>query len=175
MMNINKPTFLVDKPIAVANIRRMKHKAENSHVTIRPHFKTHQSAEVGNWFKAEGIEKITVSSVEMANYFAEHGWKDITIAFPLNIRELDSIKQLSEKIELTVLVSSMNHMEALLTANIKKLNYFIKIDVGYHRSGLEPNQFSIIEEIVAKRNERLIFKGLLSHLVILIMLTIHPK
>ncbi len=162
-MNINKPTLLVDKSIALANIKEMKHKADNNNVILRPHFKTHQSAKVGEWFRYVGVDKITVSSIEMAFYFAKHGWKDITIAFPLNIRELDRIIELSEEIELTVLISSVEHMEAILATNISKLYYFIKIDVGYHRSGLEPNQFELIKEIIAKQNEKLRFKGFLSH------------
>ncbi|NJO92481.1 MAG: hypothetical protein HC831_28545 [Chloroflexia bacterium] len=162
-MNINRPTLLVNKSIALGNIREMKHKSDESNVILRPHFKTHQSAEVGEWFRDEGVDKITVSSVEMAFYFAKHGWKDITIAFSLNIRELDSIKELSEEIELTVLISSVEHMEAILAANISKLYYFIKVDVGYHRSGLEPNQHELIKEIIAKQNEKLRFKGFLSH------------
>ncbi len=163
MKNINKPTLLIDKSIVLANIKEMKHKANESNAMLRPHFKTHQSAKIGDWFRAEGIDKITVSSVEMAFYFAKYGWKDITIAFPLNIRELDSVIELSKKIELTVLVTSMQHIEALLAANIKNISYFIKIDVGYHRSGLESNQFELIKEIIDKQNENLIFKGFLSH------------
>jgi D-serine deaminase-like pyridoxal phosphate-dependent protein len=82
---IQKPTLLLSRQRAMANIEKMAQKALHSGVRFRPHFKTHQSAQVGEWFREFGVEAITVSSVEMALYFAQHGWRDITIAFPVNL------------------------------------------------------------------------------------------
>ncbi len=79
-------------------------KARRHNVTLRPHFKTHQSAEIGSWFRDFGINSIAVSSVEMANYFAKNGWDDITIAFPVNILETDKINKLAGNISLNLLV-----------------------------------------------------------------------
>ena len=65
---IEKPTLLID-PIRVQNnIRRMAEKARRQNVRFRPHFKTHQSALVGEWFRDQGVSAITVSSVDMALY-----------------------------------------------------------------------------------------------------------
>ena len=163
MQNIKKPTLLVNKKIAVNNIRTMKLKADSCNIVLRPHFKTHQSAKIGEWFRSIGIRQITVSSVEMANYFAENGWKDITIAFPLNIRELNEVIELNEEVDLTVLISSIDQLEALSQLVNRPINYYIKIDVGYHRSGLEINQIAEIQELINKQDNRLIFSGLLSH------------
>ncbi len=163
MKGITKPTLVIDKSIALENIRQMKKKADKSGVVFRPHFKTHQSAEIGDWFKQEGVDKITVSSVEMAYYFANHGWKDITIAFPLNIRELNEIIDLSRKLELSILISSEMQLDALHNAANHPINYYLKIDVGYHRSGLEINQVATIQRLIKKYNNKLKFKGLLSH------------
>ena len=85
---IDQPTLVVDEMITRRNIERMVTRAHKNNVSFRPHFKTHQSAEVGEWFREKGVNKITVSSVEMAEYFALHGWQDITIAFSINIRQL---------------------------------------------------------------------------------------
>ncbi|MEJ0055890.1 MAG: hypothetical protein WDN75_09720 [Bacteroidota bacterium] len=72
----------------------MAEKARKLKVSFRPHFKTHQSHEVGRWFRAEGVNSCTVSSVKMASYFAEDGWKDITVAFPLNVLEIKEVNRL---------------------------------------------------------------------------------
>ena len=77
-----RPTLLIDKAKCKANIKRMALKARQNDIEFRPHLKTHQSLEIGDWFRQEGVTKITVSSVAMAKYFAQDGWKDITIAFP---------------------------------------------------------------------------------------------
>jgi len=39
----------------------------------------------------------------MAKYFADHGWKDITIAFPVNIREIGLIEKIRESCTLNLL------------------------------------------------------------------------
>ena len=40
----------------------------------------------------------------MAEYFAENGWNDITIAFPFNLLEIDKINELAGKINLNILI-----------------------------------------------------------------------
>ncbi len=88
MNKIKVPTLLLDEEKCRDNIRQMARKAADNNVVFRPHFKTHQSVEIGGWFREEGIEKITVSSLRMAKYFAGDGWKDILVAFPVNILEI---------------------------------------------------------------------------------------
>jgi len=84
LRDITRPTLLLDEERARRNVERMAVKAGRSGVLFRPHFKTHQSAQIGGWFRERGVSKITVSSVKMAEYFAGQGWDDITIAFPAN-------------------------------------------------------------------------------------------
>ncbi len=50
MYSITKPTLLLDEDIARANIERMAQKARNHNLTFKPHMKTHQSAQIGEWF-----------------------------------------------------------------------------------------------------------------------------
>lgn len=158
------PSILTDETICRSNIRRMAQKALAHGLMFRPHFKTHQSVEVGKWFKDEGINAITVSSVTMATFFADAGWEDITIAFPLNIRELDEINQLACKIQLNVLFD-MPAQALVAAGKISHLvGYFIKTDVGYHRSGVEPNDHNTIQQILrATDGTSLTFKGFLTH------------
>ena len=104
-MKITKPTLLLDEYKCKKNIQNMFSRAQLHQVDLRPHFKTHQSLEIGQWFKEVGVNKITVSSLEMAIYFAEE-WNDITVAFPVNILEIDTINALAEKIKLNLLIES---------------------------------------------------------------------
>ncbi len=43
----------------------MAEKARINDVVFRPHFKTHQSHKIGQWFRNEGVNAITVSSIKM--------------------------------------------------------------------------------------------------------------
>ncbi|OFX27142.1 MAG: alanine racemase [Bacteroidetes bacterium GWA2_31_9b] len=162
--NIIKPTLLLDKNKCLGNINFMVQKAKANHVILRPHFKTHQSRIIGKWFKKAKVDKITVSSFSMATYFANDGWKDITVAFPVNIREIEKINELAEEIQLNITVENLESIE-YLNKNLKfPVGFFIKIDTGYHRTGLLSENYSVIDDIMEKANhEKLQFKGFLTH------------
>lgn len=162
---INKPTLLISKSKVERNISRMVKKAKRSAVIFRPHFKTHQSVGIGELFRKMGVKQITVSSVSMADYFAAHDWDDITIAFPVNLRETDKINQLSEKVHLNLLVDSAYSTRQLAGSLLSETGIFIEIDNGYHRSGLLPGQIQEIDEIVkiAGNASHMVFKGFLNH------------
>jgi len=160
-----KPTLIINKSKVEDNLARMHQKAVQNSVGIRPHFKTHQSAEIGELFREKGVDKITVSSVSMAEYFANHGWKDITIAFPVNLREVTKIDNLAGNISLNLLVDSSYSTEQLAGSLTNQVGLFVEIDNGYHRSGLLPEQIMEIEKIVqiTEQSDQLLFKGFLTH------------
>jgi len=164
-MLIEKPTFIINEAVCKRNIASMAEKARNSGVQFRPHFKTHQSAEVGKWFREAGVEKITVSSVDMALYFAKHGWKDITIALPVNVYEIDKINQLAEQIQLAILVDHLESAKYIRDFVHSGLGVFIKIDIGNHRCGILPDNILGISGVLQEldKNKNLCFKGFLGH------------
>lgn len=73
MIQVTEPTMVLNEEVCKSNIARMAAKAKAANVVFRPHFKTHQSREIGEWFRASGVDKITVSSLNMAMKFAEWG------------------------------------------------------------------------------------------------------
>ncbi|MCB0396159.1 MAG: alanine racemase, partial [Flavobacteriales bacterium] len=164
-MKINQPTLLVDREKALANIRMMVGRAESGRVRFRPHFKTHQSAEIGEWFRSEGVRQITVSSLDMALYFADHGWMDITVAFPVNILEIDKINVLAQRITLNLVVHSADAVTFLDKHLNHPVNVWVKVDVGTHRSGMSPGNLTAISDVVKRivRAGRLTPVGLLAH------------
>jgi D-serine deaminase-like pyridoxal phosphate-dependent protein len=162
---ITQPTLILDELRCLANILRMRDKAKEQQVLLRPHFKTHQSIAVGNWFRDTGTEKITVSSVGMAFYFSEDGWKDITIAFPVNIRQLEEITELSTRVKLGLVLVDDAPIEALGKKLQHTVSIWIKIDVGTHRTGLAPQHTADIEKILVHLSKypQLHFAGFLGH------------
>lgn len=162
---IDQPTLLIDEKIARCNIDRMAARAKNNAVVFRPHFKTHQSVEVGEWFRDYGVMKITVSSVEMAEYFAQYGWQDITIAFSLNIRQLSRIQVLARKVHLGVLVENPEEVESLAGLTECSMDVWLKVDVGNHRTGLDWQDEVAVSTLCQKISQApaLRLKGLLTH------------
>lgn len=161
---ITKPTLILDEQRCRRNIEEMCLKARENDVDFRPHFKTHQSIEIGNWFKEFGVNKITVSSLSMAEYFSVE-WDDITVAFPVNLLEIETINKLAERIKLNLLIESVRSIEFLSTHLKSTVGVFIKIDVGYHRTGISPDRTNKIDCIIneSEKSNLLEFKGFLSH------------
>lgn len=165
MIKLTEPTLLLDKAKCLKNIAEIVEKAKRHNVELRPHFKTHQSHEIGRWFRNLGVEKITASSLKMAEYFTEDGWKDITVAFPVNVHEIDRINFLAEKITLNLLVVASETIEKLANSLKFPVNIFIEVDCGDHRTGVNGGDFATIGNILSEINRfgLLNFKGFLTH------------
>ncbi len=161
-----RPTLLLDEAAARANIARMAAKARKAGVPLRPHFKTHQSAVVGRWFRDEGVGAITVSSLDMAAYFADAGWDDITVALPLDPLSAPRAAELSQRLRLGLLAESATAVEALAAAApAPGTRIWIKLDTGYGRTGVP---WTDVERLVglarcAHVGNNLEFAGLLTH------------
>jgi D-serine deaminase-like pyridoxal phosphate-dependent protein len=169
MKHIKHPTPLINQSICQANIRRMAEKAHLNSAALRPHFKTHQSAAVGDWYRQAGISGITVSSARMAKAFAEAGWKNITIAFPANILEAELLNELAAAIELRLFINSPETARALKEQLQHPVKFYIEIDTGQRRSGLHPEAYATIDAILAearleaRQSELLHFHGFYTH------------
>jgi len=164
MLAVKSPTLVLDLEICKRNIQAMAAKSRRHNIFFRPHFKTHQSAAVAEWFREQGTSAITVSSVSMATYFADHGWNDITIAFPANLPEAEDINRLAERISLNLLIESEETAQYFADHLTAGCGFFIKIDTGYHRTGIDPAHLPMIDLVLkAATGSKLKFKGFLTH------------
>lgn len=164
-LNIVEPTLLLDERRVRRNIARMVDRARSAGVQLRPHAKTHQSAEIGGWFREYGIDTITVSSLNMAGYFAAHNWQAITVAFPVNILEIEKINRLAGRIRLDLLVDAVP-VVSFLDRHLKApVGIWIKVDVGYHRVGISWQEVSKIVSLAraVAHASKMEFRGLLTH------------
>ncbi len=159
------PTLLLDEQKARQHIALMAKKAGTQSIRLRPHFKTHQSATIGEWFRQEGITRITCSSIQMAEYFASAGWKDIQVAFPFNLREITRANNLLQKIHLELLVESLSTVEYLQDYMSLQTDVWVKIDTGAGRTGISSDDYKrisiVCQAILESRN--LLLRGLLTH------------
>ncbi|MCF8304354.1 MAG: alanine racemase [Bacteroidales bacterium] len=165
MDTITKPTLILDEAQCKANIKKMSDKAKRLNLTFRPHFKTHISSTIGEWLRDEGVNKITVSSVSMAQQFARYGWKDITIAFPFNILEDIAINRLPENIRLNLVVESPHVIAELRKRITRDVGIYIKIDTGNHRAGISADDYKTINAILdgIDMGNQLHFVGFMVH------------
>jgi len=165
MINITEPTLILNEERCQRNIKAMVDKAKRHGIKLRPHFKTHQSHDIGRLFRKEGVTAITVSSVKMAQYFAEDGWDEITIAFPVNLRKIESLNELASKVTLNILVSSQETPTLLASGLKHPVNVYIEIDCGSNRSGFRYDDIETIQKTKESiiESELLNFIGYYSH------------
>lgn len=164
MFRITRPTLLLDEKICRSNIRKMAEKAGKHQVQLIPHFKTHQSARVGEWFREAGVKAITVTSVKMAEYFAGNGWKDVMIAFPVNVLEIEELNRLASKVELKILLNNVEAANILKEKLRTSVKFYIEVDTGDGRSGIKAENYSEISNILETvRNSKLLFNGFYTH------------
>lgn len=162
---ITSPTLLLDEKICRSNLKKMALKAKFQGKKLVPHFKTAQSHQVGEWAKEYGITEITVSSIKMAEYFCGHGWENIHIAFPFNPLESKKLSELAKIQSLSVQLINEAVTEKLANELGNPVGFFIEIDAGYGRTGVEVSDFGLIEAILrkAKSTDKLRFKGFYLH------------
>ena len=163
---ISTPTLLIDKMRVLENIRRMALKAKQSSTRLRPHCKTHASLEIARWLREEGgVSCITVSSLTMAKYFSSE-WDDITVAFPVNILELETIQELIDAgIRLNLLLENIEAVDYLEEKLRGKVGFYLKIDVGYGRTGIPADDIDRIDSILTRAAscQNVSFLGFLTH------------
>lgn len=166
MLEITRPTLLLDVNKCKRNIQRMTDKAERLQVKLIPHMKTPQSVEVAQWCADEGIEAVTVSSLKMAQYFAQAGWKDITVAFPVNVLEIDVINELlSMGVDLKLFLLDPEVARKLNDGVGRQVKVLIELDAGYNRTGISTEDLKSIEALARTivEAENLSLYGLYCH------------
>lgn len=165
MQMLNRPHAVIIEKNCRKNIKKLSKKADYLGASFRPHFKTHQSHVVGQWFAEEGVSGITVSTPEMAEYFARHGWDDITIAFPFYRQQISDIKELSKNCRIRLFVQNPEDIQFLGSSLRHPVELMIEIDAGYNRSGISYLDKNKISGLISDINEasNVSFKGFYIH------------
>ncbi len=157
------PALLLDLDVLERNLRRMQGRANALGVRLRPHLKTHKCVEVARAQQALGCEGVTVSTLYEARVFADHGFDDITWAFPLAPARDRDVAELGRRLSLGVTLDHPAPVDALEEAGAE-VRVWIKVDCGYGRAGLDPDSDELLR--LAGRvagSSRLELAGLLSH------------
>lgn len=168
LRDVATPAFLVDQTIVQRNCDAMREKAHASGVAFRPHVKTHKSVEIGRMQHGGAVGPITVSTLAEAEMFARDGFRDITYAVPIAPEKLARAAELASRIErLSVLIDSETARVAIETFAANHgvvFDVFLKVDCGYHRAGVDPeNPDSARLAIALAQSERVRFQGFLTH------------
>ncbi len=174
-LHLTRATLLVDVARARRNIARFAARAAADGVRLRPHFKTHQSATVAAWFRTAGVGTggpdaaspgtATISSVGQAEYFAHHGWQDLTLAIGANPREIVAYDRLAADIRLGLCADHPRTIAALAAGLRHPVDLWLEVDTGQGRSGVPVADQARLEALAraVAAAPRLRWAGLLTH------------
>jgi D-serine deaminase-like pyridoxal phosphate-dependent protein len=168
MNNLSTPAFLVDRAIVQRNCERMRGRAIDSAAAFRPHVKTHKTEQIARMQHGGHIGPITVSTLAEAEFFADRGFRDITYAMPIAPEKLPRAAALASRIErLNILIDSevaLHAIEEHHAAAGTTFDVFLKVDCGYHRAGVDPDDPDSVRLALAMAaSEAVHFQGLLTH------------
>jgi D-serine deaminase-like pyridoxal phosphate-dependent protein len=164
---LRTPCVLADLPRLERNIDRMQSAAEARGKRLRPHVKTHKRPDLAATQIARGAVGICCAKLGEAEVFADHRVEDIRLPYPLHPANGDRVLALLDRTRLSFIV---DHLEvargwsAVLHGAGREAEVLVKVDVGLHRCGIDPDPATavdFIERVASLPGLR--FTGLLSH------------
>jgi len=165
--DLRTPAVLVDVNRVRANISRMQAAATAGGLRLRPHAKTHKSPVIARWQLDAGAAGICCAKLGEAEVFADAGFDDIRLPYPIHPSNADRVLSLLDRVRLSIitdLTEVAREWSAAMTRAGRTLDVLVKVDVGFHRCGIDPTRpdaADFVAEVAALPGLRL--RGLLSH------------
>ncbi len=165
--DLHTPAVLVERPRLLANIARMQAAANAAGVTLRPHAKTHKSPVVAALQIEAGAAGICCAKLGEAEVFVEAGVHDVRLPYPLQPADASRVLALQQHARISFIVDNLpvarRWSEAMAAAR-QRVEVLVKIDVGFHRCGIEPDTASAVAFLRAvDALPGLRLQGILSH------------
>jgi D-serine deaminase-like pyridoxal phosphate-dependent protein len=167
LSSLRTPAVLIDRARALRNIERMQAAAAARGIRLRPHAKTHKSPLVARWQIERGAIGICCAKLGEAEVFADAGIGDIRLPYPINPINADRVISLLDRTRLSFIVDHpavARQWSAALSAAGKHADVLVKVDVGFHRCGIDPAAADAVAMIGGVASlPGLRFRGLLAH------------
>jgi D-serine deaminase-like pyridoxal phosphate-dependent protein len=142
---VDSPALLVYKDRVKQNIEALL-KTIDSSDRLRPHIKTHKSAEVSQMMMQTGIKKFKCATIAEAEMLANVGAPDILLAYqpvgPKAKRFAELVDEFT-KTRFSCLIDNFQSASALATIFSKLnsiANVYIDLNVGMNRTGIRPEK-----------------------------------
>jgi D-serine deaminase-like pyridoxal phosphate-dependent protein len=163
---LSTPAVVVDLDVLERNIERMAARAREAGVHLRPHAKTHKCPEIARLQRAAGAWGLSVAKVGEAEVFADAGFDDLFVAFPIVGEDKGRrLLALADRVRLAVGADSVEGARTLAGPFHEAgaaLDVLLKVDVGYGRVGVLPERaVDVARRIADLRGLRL--RGVFTH------------
>ena len=167
LTDLQTPCVLIEQSRVERNVDRMQAAADARGLRLRPHAKTHKSVDLARMQIGRGAVGICCAKLGEAEVFAGAGIEDIRLPYPLNPVNAPRVLALLDRTHLSFIVDhpavSRGWSEAMQAAR-KEVDVLVKVDVGLHRCGIDPEAAGAVDFVAAVAQlPGLRFRGLLSH------------
>jgi D-serine deaminase-like pyridoxal phosphate-dependent protein len=135
--------------------------------TLRPHAKTHKSPVIARQQLEAGASGICCAKLGEAEVFAAAGIDDIRLPYPVHPSNAPRVLALLDRVRLSIIVDDAEVARGWSVALARAgrvLDVLVKIDVGFHRCGVDPagpSAQTLIRQVAEAPGLRL--RGILSH------------
>jgi D-serine deaminase-like pyridoxal phosphate-dependent protein len=158
---------LIDRRVVDRNVDRMQSLADSHGIRLRPHAKTHKSADLALLQIARGSAGVCCAKLGEAEVFAERRIEDIRLPYPLHPANADRVLALLDRTHLSFIVDDLDiarGWSAAMREAGRRPDVLVKVDVGFHRCGIDPALPGAAEFVLRVAElPGLNFRGLLSH------------
>jgi D-serine deaminase-like pyridoxal phosphate-dependent protein len=165
--NLRTPKVLIEQSRVIANIERLQAAVTARGLRLRPHAKTHKSTRVARWQLDRGAVGICCAKLDEAKVFAENGIENIRLPYPLNPSNAPLLLTLQDQSRISFIVDHLGvaqQWSELMQRHRRIAEVLIKVDVGFHRCGIDPNAPRVLDFIKSVNDlPGLKLLGLLSH------------
>ena len=167
LSDLPTPQVLIDRARLIGNIERAQQVASSAGVRLRPHAKTHKSPVIARWQIDRGAVGVCCAKVGEAEVFVAAGIDDIRLPYPVNPANASRVIALMDRAAISIIVDHLvvarGWSDAMQKAR-RTLDVLIKVDVGFHRCGIDPAASGALEFIRTVASlPGLRLRGLLSH------------
>jgi D-serine deaminase-like pyridoxal phosphate-dependent protein len=161
---LDSPCLLVDPLVVKKNINEMIRMIGDVN-RLRPHIKTHKTAEGIQWMLKAGIHQFKCATIAEAELLALNGAKDILLAYQPVGPKIDRLFELQKKypnIKFACLTDHLTAARAIgdyFQQHASKMSVYVDLNVGMNRTGIASSDaFELI--LALKNHDGLIFEGL---------------
>ena len=139
------PALLVDTARLAANLDRMQARADAAGVALRPHAKTHKTAEIARMQTDRGARGLTVATVDEAEAFAAAGFRDLRLATPVagpqKLARIAALLDGGVRVTFTVDTEAGARLASeAFAGRAEAVGVLLEIDTGQRRCGVPADE-----------------------------------
>ncbi len=165
---LQTPCLLLKEHVLQRNIDRMEARAAALGVALRPHMKTCKAIEVARRFRTQGEAAIAVSTLKEAEFFFEHGIRDIQYAVGIVPGKLARVARLNARgARVQLILDAVETARSVAEFGAEQgvvFDVLIEVDTDGHRGGVRPRDAGLptIARLIAA-SPALRLRGVMTH------------